>query len=122
MKRTASLLLLALLASYGLAAGVLAQTTTSDGTVEVSNVAHKVIQGPDAEGDLLISVKAEVKNLLSRPQDVEIWVRALDAEGFEVVDVPLTARLKAGQQKGLTDTLYLNARAYKTIVKWQAEE
>ena len=61
--------------------------------VAVANVAHRVINGPDSEGDVLISVKADVTNLLDTDQEVEVWVQALDAEGFEVTDIELSGRL-----------------------------
>ena len=41
----------------------------------------------DDEGDLEISVKVTIKNLGELDQTVQVYVQALDREGFEVFDV-----------------------------------
>ncbi len=91
-------------------------------TFEVINLKSKVVEGPDSEGDLRVSVKSTVKNLLGEEQKVEVWIQALDGEGFEVVDVDLIGHFKPNEVRVLTNTVFVNKKAYETIVKWQVEE
>jgi hypothetical protein len=90
--------------------------------LEYSAPAHKVLGGPDDDGDLEISVKVTVRNTTGKAQEAKVVVRAVDGEGYEVFDVQLTGKVAANETKILTDTQYINEKLYKTIVKWEIEE
>ena len=65
------------LLSFLLLTGLVTAVAASN-AVAVSNIRHKVVEGPDFEGDLLVSVQASVRNLLDSEQEVEVWIQALD--------------------------------------------
>jgi len=90
--------------------------------LEFSGLAHKVLGGPDSDGDLEISVKLNVNNTTARVMDVKVVVRAVDSEGYEVFDVQLTGKVNARETRILTDSQYINEKLYKTIVRWEIEE
>ena len=90
--------------------------------LEFSGLAHKVLGGPDTDGDLEISVKLNVQNTTARVQDVKVVVRAVDSEGYEVFDVELTGKVNARDSRILTDSQYINEKLYKTIVRWEIED
>lgn len=90
--------------------------------IEVTGLAHKVIDGPDDDGDLEISVKVNVRNTTGKDQDVKIKVRAVDAEDYEVFDMPITGTVKARETRVLTDTQFISERVYKSVVRWEIED
>lgn len=90
--------------------------------LEFSGLAHKVLAGPDSDGDLEISIKVNVRNATNTDQDVKIVVRAVDKDDYEVFDVQLTGKVKAGQTRILTDTQFISEKVYKTIVRWEIED
>lgn len=90
--------------------------------LEFSGLSHKVLGGPDSDGDLEISVKVTVQNLTARDQEVKVVARAVDSEGYEVFDVQLTGKVKPKETKILTDTQFINEKLYKSIVRWEIEE
>lgn len=89
---------------------------------EVSGLAHKVLGGPDDDGDLEISIKVNVLNKTAKVLDAKVYVRAVDNDGFEVFDVQLTGKVGARESRVLTDTQFINEKLYKTIVKWEIED
>ncbi len=97
-----------------------AQTNTT--RLSFGEIKTKVLHGPDVDGDIWFAVKVEVQNTGTKEKEVEITLRGLDAEGFEVVDVRLKGKLKAGQKKEMTESSYTNEKSFKTIVKWEVEE
>ena len=97
-----------------------AQSTS--GAVEFGNIESKVLSGPDTDGDVWFSVKVEVRNEADTERYVDIKIRGVDQEGFEVVELDLTGAVKVGQKRILTDSNYVNAKSYKTIVKWEIED
>jgi hypothetical protein len=96
MSKAVPALFLALLAA------ALPMTAVAAQGVEFSGLAHKVLAGPD--------------------QDVEVFVRAVDKEDFEVFDVRLRGRVKAGQTRVLSDTQFIGEKLFKSIVRWEVEE
>ena len=90
--------------------------------LEFSGLAHKVVDGPDEDGDLEISVKVNVRNTAGKDQDVKIKVRAVDAEDYEVFDMPITGIVKARETRVLTDTQFISEKVYRTIVRWEIED
>lgn len=89
--------------------------------LEFTGLGHKVLSGPDSDGDLEISVKINVRNPTNADQDAKVVVRAVDKEGYEVFDVELTGKVKAGETRILTDTQYIKEKVYNTIIKWEIE-
>jgi len=90
--------------------------------IEVGEPQIKVIDGPDDDGDLRISVKVTVKNTTETEMNVELNVQALDRDNFEVFDMFLSDAVRAGQERVLTDTDYIQERTYKSVAKWRVEE
>lgn len=90
--------------------------------LEFSGLAHKVLGGPDEDGDLKISIKVTVRNTTGGDQDVKVVVRAVDNDHYEVFDVELSGKVKAGETRTLTDTQYINEKLYKTIARWEIED
>jgi hypothetical protein len=101
---------------------LISPATTLPKGLEFSGLAHKVLNGPDDDGDLEISVKLTVRNMTAKDQDVKVVVRAVDAEEYEVFDVQLTGKVKAREARTLTDTQYIPDKVYKTIVRWEIED
>jgi hypothetical protein len=92
------------------------------GDMEVSNIEHKLIHDVDQDGDVLVSIKASVKNPTENDQDVELWVQGIDGDGFEVAEVRLAGHVKSKETRVLTDAVYIREDVYKTVVKWVLEE
>ena len=90
--------------------------------LEFSGLAHKVLAGPDSDGDLQISIKVNVRNPTSADHDAKVVVRAVDNDDYEVFDVQLTGKVKAGQTRILTDTQFINEKVYKSIARWEIED
>jgi len=90
--------------------------------VTTSDLSHKILAGPDKDGDYLISVKVTVKSLLDTGQEVLLRVQALDAEGFEVFEMELKGRIGAKETRTISDSAYISERLYRTVTKWQMEE
>ena len=90
--------------------------------LEFSGLAHKIVDGPDEDGDLEISVKVNVRNTTGKDQDVKIKVRAVDAEDFEVFDMPITGIVKARETRVLSDTQFISEKVYKSVVRWEIED
>ncbi|HEU4434780.1 MAG TPA: hypothetical protein VFR51_15450 [Pyrinomonadaceae bacterium] len=90
--------------------------------LEFSGLAHKVVDGPDEDSDLEISVKVNVRNTTGKDRDVKIKVRAVDAEEYEVFDMPITGIVNAHETRVLTDTQFISEKVYRTIVRWEIED
>jgi hypothetical protein len=101
---------------------LISPATTPPKGLEFTGLAHKVLTGPDDDGDLEISVKLNVRNTTAKDQDVKVIVRAVDAEEYEVFDVQLTGKVKAPEARVMTDTQFISDKVYKTIVRWEIED
>jgi hypothetical protein len=66
---------------------LIAPAISTQKDLEFSGLAHKVLGGPDDDGDLEISVKVTVRNTSGTDQDVKVIARAVDGEEYEVFDV-----------------------------------
>ena len=98
-----------------------AAVTGPDG-VDFTGLAHKVVAGPDSDGDLEISVKLTARNTTDEEQSVKVIVRAVDREDYEVFDMALTGKVKARESRILTDTQFISEKVYKTVVRWEIED
>ncbi|HKP36019.1 MAG TPA: hypothetical protein VJT71_04105 [Pyrinomonadaceae bacterium] len=105
-----------------LLSGVFSHAAGPPPGVEVLELAHKVLSGPDSDGDLKISIKVMLKNTTKSDAKVDITVQAIDSDNYEVFDVNLKGIIKTKQTGALTDTQYISEKLYKSIVKWQVEE
>ena len=65
-----------------LLAGVFSHAASPPPGVEVLGLAHKVLSGPDADGDLKISIKVTLKNTTESDATVVLTVQAIDSEKF----------------------------------------
>jgi hypothetical protein len=90
--------------------------------LEFSGLAHKVVNGPDDDGDLEISVKVNVRNTTLKDMDVRVIVRAVDGEDYEVFDMPLSGKVTGRGTRVLTDTQFISEKVYKTVVRWEIED
>jgi hypothetical protein len=90
--------------------------------IEIAAPEHKVLDGPNEDGDLDLSVKVMVKNTLDMDESVQIVVQALDRDDFEVLEVVLAGPIRAGKARPLTQSAMLNHDAYRSIVAWRVEE
>jgi hypothetical protein len=90
--------------------------------IEVATPEHKVLDGPNADGDLELSVKVMVKNTLDMDESVQIVVQALDRDDYEVLEVVLAGPIRAGKARLLTQSAVLQKDVYRTIVAWRVEE
>ena|SRR6185503_4692984 len=90
--------------------------------LEASGLTHKVLSGPDDDGDLKISIKVTVLNTTEAEIDAAVVARAVDKEDFEVFDVRLTGKVKAGKIRVLTDTQFITEKLYKSIARWEIED
>ena len=90
--------------------------------IEVAAPEHKVLDGPNADGDLELSVKVMVKNTLDMDESVQIVVQALDRDDYEVLEVVLAGPVRAGKARPLTQSALLQKDVYRTIVAWRVEE
>jgi hypothetical protein len=113
-------LILLLLTFIGVAGETPAQKDKS--RISFGEIKVKMISGPDSAGDIKFSVKVEAHNSGTKDKEVDILVRGVDAEGFEIVDLKLKGKVKAGQKRDLTESNYANQQAYQSIVKWEIED
>lgn len=90
--------------------------------IEIAPPEHKVLDGPNADGDVELSVKVMVKNTLDMDESVQIVVQALDRDDFEVLEVLLAGPIRAGKARPLTQSALLQKDVYRTIVAWRVEE
>ena len=91
--------------------------------IEYGEIGHKVLDGqPDRDGELKISIKLSVRNDAEEDVGVDVMIRALDAEGFEVFEANLEGTVRAGQTRVLTDSNYISPRIYKLISRWEIED
>ena len=90
--------------------------------IEIAAPEHKVLDGPNADGDLELSVKVMVKNTLEMDESVQIVVQALDRDEYEVLEVVLAGPVRAGKARPLTQSALLQRDVYRTIVAWRIEE
>jgi len=90
--------------------------------IEVAAPEHKVIDGPNEDGDLDLSVKVMVKNTLDMDESVQIVVQAVDRDDFEVLEVVMSGPIRAGKARPLSQSAVLQQDAYRTIVAWRVEE
>jgi hypothetical protein len=111
-----------LLIAIALLSGIGAYADDLPTGVVVERLDHKVLSGPDKDGDVRISVKAVVKNTTDRDVEIDITLEAIDAEDFEVLDVPLSGTIPAHGAKALSDWQYLAEKTYKTIATWRLED
>ncbi|HOO76303.1 MAG TPA: hypothetical protein PLI51_00190 [bacterium] len=98
---------------------------SSDGPhlgIEIGEPTVKVVEGPDYDNDLTISISVRVKNTTEREVAVEVIVQGLDREGAELFDTFLNDALKPGQTRVFTDSVYIRNGLYKSIVIWRVEE
>lgn len=90
--------------------------------IEVAAPEHKVLDGPNADGDLELSVKVMVRNTLDMDESVQIVVQALDRDDYEVLEVVLAGPVRAGKARPLTQSAVLQKDVYRTIAAWRIEE
>jgi hypothetical protein len=90
--------------------------------IEIAPPEHKVLDGPNADGDLDLSVKVMVKNTLDMDESVQIVVQALDRDDYEVLEVVLSGPVRAGKSRPLTQSAMLQQDVYRTVVAWRVEE
>jgi hypothetical protein len=90
--------------------------------IEVAPPEHKVIDGPNEDGDLDLSVKVLVKNTLDMDESVQVVVQAIDRDEFEVLEVVMSGPIRAGKSRSLTQSAVLQQDAYRSIVAWRVEE
>ena len=89
--------------------------------LQVGDVAHKVIEAADDDGDIRLSIKVRVDNPSVDDVEASVEVQAVDAEGFEVTDFSVHGRIRAGESRDLSDWLYLQQAAFETISKYKVE-
>lgn len=90
--------------------------------IEVAPPEHKVIDGPNDDGDLDLSVKVMVKNTLDMDESVQVVVQAVDRDDFEVLEVVMSGPIRAGRSRPLTQSAVVQQDAYRTIIAWRVEE
>ena len=90
--------------------------------IEIAPPEHKVLEGPNEDGDLELSVKVMVKNTLEMDESVQIVVQALDRDDYEVLEVVLSGPIRAGKARPLTQSALLQKEVYRTITAWRVEE
>lgn len=90
--------------------------------VVVERIDHKVLSGPDEDGDLKISVKVVLRNSTDEDVVVDLEIEAIDSDDFEVLDVSLSGMVAAKGSRSLSDWQYVNEKSYKSIAKWQLDE
>ena len=91
--------------------------------IEYGEVGHKVVDDhPDRDGELKISIKLSVRNNSEEDIEVDVMIRALDAEGFEVFEANLEGTVRADETRVLTDSNYISPRIYKMISRWEIED
>jgi len=85
---------------------------------ELIDKAHKIVSGPDEDGDLEISLRATVKNLRNAQLAVRVIAQGIDKEDFVTYDIYLEALLKPNETRVLRDLDYIPKATYDKIVKW----
>jgi hypothetical protein len=89
--------------------------------VLAGDVAHKLIEPEDEDGQVRFAVKVTVENRAEHPQSVTVDVEGFDIDGFMLTSMRLTGVVGADENRTLSDSGYLNKKAYSDVVKWKAE-
>jgi hypothetical protein len=85
---------------------------------ETGPVEHRVVLGPDEDGDLLVSIKVPVTNLSDEVIFVNLELQARDSEGFQVFEFDLAGKVGARTTEIVTDTEYIAAEIVDAISSW----
>ena len=86
----------------------------------VTNIETKVFK-TDSSGDVWFGIKATVKNLGHKDDEIYVALQAIDREGFELNDITLHGNIKAGESRDLTVKTYMPYEEFKNIYKWQVK-
>jgi hypothetical protein len=111
----------ALFVATGLVIASISVAAVAPFPLQVGDVAHKVIEPADDDGDIRLSIKVRVHNLGVDDVEAFVEVQAVDAEGFEVCDVSVHGHVPGGESRYLSDWLYLQQAAFETISEYKVE-
>ncbi len=90
--------------------------------VEIGEPAVKILEGPDDDNDLTVSISVRVKNTTDRELAVDLIVQGVDRDGNELSDLHLSDAVKPGQERVFTDTTYIKDKVFKSVTTWRVEE
>lgn len=76
----------------------------------------------DEDGDVLVSLKVTVENRADARRRAEVWIRAVDRNGFELFDAVLSGYVPAKGTAILTETTYVNAVTFQRTDHVEVEE
>lgn|SRR5262245_11644490 len=94
----------------------------SDPQYETGLVDARIVLGPNEDGELLISIKVEVRNNTDDELAVDLSIQGCDREGFELAEFELEGNIPANARKTITDTDYVDAEIFEAISNWIVEE
>ena len=68
---------------------------------------HRIVSGPDADGDLEISFRVTVKSLRDKELSIRVIAQGIDQEDFVVYDAYLETNLKPNEERVLRDLQFI---------------
>lgn len=98
-----------------------ASTQLFAGEITVSNIATKIVEGPNSSGDIHYAIKADVTNSGQNNQ-VSVKLQGIDGDGFELEDLYLSGDIAPGETKTLTDKRIMAEKDYNNIKDWRTAE
>ena len=110
MSRSVACVLLMLFVSLPIA--------SSTPAYELIDRAHKIVSGPDEDGDLEISFRVTVKNLRDTKLAVRVIAQGIDEEDFVTYDLYLDDTLGPHETRVIRDLDFISDTKYSEIVKW----
>lgn len=69
-----------------------------------------------------IALKVVVKNLAKKKKDIFVEIQAVDEDGFELESYTLSAKLKAGEVKTVSQKQEIYEDTFRNIREWQIRE
>lgn len=91
--------------------------------LSVNNMAVKVLKTDLDDNEVSFAVKADVTNIKKDDyddEDVIVEIQGVDADGFEILTVHLSGKVKFNSTKTLTDRIdYQDKDEFDQVVKWQ---
>jgi hypothetical protein len=85
---------------------------------ELIDKAHKIVSGPDGDGDYEISFRATVKNLRETRLAIRIIAQGIDEEDFAIYDMWLEVVLEPDETRVLHGLDYISKSTHDKVVKW----
>jgi len=80
---------------------------------------HKIVSGPDGDGDLEVSFRVTVENTGTTGVAALIIAQGIDTADFPIYDAYLETTLSPGETRTIRDLSYIPLKTYGKITRWE---